>query len=40
VIVIHEALLDAVHAHPLVVDTFTVPEPPAAETLSSCGEIE
>jgi hypothetical protein len=38
--VIHEALLDAVHPHPLVVDTSVVPEPPTAETLSVRGEIE
>jgi hypothetical protein len=40
VTVIHEALLDAVQAHPAVVLTSVVPVPPSAGTLSSCGEIE
>jgi len=40
VTVIHEALLAAVQAHPAVVLTSVVPVPPAAGTLSSCGEIE
>ena len=39
-IVIQEALLDAVHAHALVVDTSTFPVPPGAETLSLRGEME
>ena len=38
--VIHEALLAAVQAHPVVVLTSVVPVPPVAGTLSSCGEIE
>jgi hypothetical protein len=37
---IHEALLDAVHVHVLVVDTCTVPEPPATGNESFLGEIE
>ena len=39
-IVIQEALLDAVHAQALVVDTSTFPVPPGADTLSLRGEME
>ena len=39
-IVIQEALLDAVHAHALVADTSTFPVSPTAGTLSLRGEME
>jgi hypothetical protein len=40
VIVTHEALLAAVHAHPAVVVTFTLPVPPDTGTFWLFGEIE
>jgi hypothetical protein len=40
VIVIHEALLSAVHGHVLIVDTPTVPVPSPTGTLSPDDEIE
>jgi len=39
VIVIQEALLTAVHAHPLPADTATVPGPPVAPALKLTGAI-
>jgi hypothetical protein len=39
VTVIHETLLLAVHAQPLVVVTLTEPEPPAAGTVWLVGEM-
>jgi hypothetical protein len=38
--VIHDALLAAVHVHALVVDTFTLPVPPSTGNLALFGEIE
>ena len=40
VIVIHEALLTAVHPHPVCVVTFTLPEPPPAGEDALTGEME
>jgi hypothetical protein len=40
VIVIHDTLLVAVHVHPLVVSTFTLPVSSRAGTLSLVREIE
>lgn len=37
VIVIHDAVGTAVHAHPLAVVTVKLPEPPAAGTVAPCG---
>ena len=37
---IHEALLPALHAQPLVVETFTVPVPPRTVTFALVGEME
>jgi len=40
VIAIHDALLAAVHVHPLPVDTFTLPVSPCMGTLSLVRDIE
>ena len=39
-IVIHDTFEDAVHAHPLLLVTVTVPLPPVASTDWVVGEIE
>jgi hypothetical protein len=40
VTVIHDALLDAVHVHVLLVDTLMLPVPACASTFALLGEIE
>ena len=39
VIVIHDAVLEAVHEHPAPVVTETVPEPAVSPSVTSVGEM-